>query len=89
MEDLVDEGFVPRTLLMEAASTGQIAMVNLLMQEYGADDTLVAPDGQTALRLAATNKQREITMFLLSRRLGAFKRIKCGLVSVHSLYGNG
>ncbi|KAG7441729.1 uncharacterized protein BT62DRAFT_997014 [Guyanagaster necrorhizus] len=65
MEDLLDEGFVPRTPLME-----------LCRREYGADDTLVAPDGQTTLRLAATNKQREITMFLLSRRLGAFKRIK-------------
>ncbi|KAK0439513.1 uncharacterized protein EV420DRAFT_1341856 [Desarmillaria tabescens] len=72
----LDVGLVPRTPLMEAASTGQIAMVKLLMNEYQADDTLVSPDGQTALRLAAANKHRDIVAFLPARRLGAFKRIK-------------
>ncbi|KAK0184398.1 hypothetical protein F5146DRAFT_1075474 [Armillaria mellea] len=73
---LLEDGIIPCTPLMEAASTGQIAMVKLLLQEYGADDTVVAPDGQTALRLAAANNHREITNFLPVRRLGAFKRIQ-------------
>ncbi|KAK0220789.1 hypothetical protein EDD85DRAFT_941823 [Armillaria nabsnona] len=76
MDNFLDKGMVPRTPLMEAASTGQIAVVKLLMEEYGADDTAVAPDGQTALRLAAANKHREITSFLPARRLGVFKRIQ-------------
>ncbi|PBK68100.1 ankyrin [Armillaria solidipes] len=76
IDRFLDKGMVPRTSLMEAASTGQIAVVKLLMQEYGADDTAVAPDGQTALRLAATNKHREITGFLPARRLGTLKRIR-------------
>ncbi|KAK0220798.1 ankyrin repeat-containing domain protein [Armillaria nabsnona] len=76
IDHFLDNGMVPRTPLMEAASTGQIAMVKLLMKDYAAEDTLVALDGQTALRLAAANKQREITAFLPSRRLGAFKRIR-------------
>ncbi|SJL15846.1 uncharacterized protein ARMOST_19351 [Armillaria ostoyae] len=76
IDHFLDNGMVPRTPLMEAASTGQIAMVKLLMKDYAADDTLVALDGQTALRLAAAHKQREITAFLPSRRLGAFKRIR-------------
>ncbi|KAK0437307.1 hypothetical protein EV421DRAFT_2038253 [Armillaria borealis] len=57
IDHFLDNGMVPRTPLMEAASTGQIAMVKLLMKDYAADDTLVALDGQTALRLAAANKQ--------------------------------
>ncbi|KAK0184388.1 hypothetical protein F5146DRAFT_1170985 [Armillaria mellea] len=76
IDHFLDKGMVPHTPLMEAASTDQIAMVKLLMKDYAADDTLVAPDGQTALRLAAANKQHEITAFLPSWRLGAFKRIQ-------------
>ncbi|KAK0214328.1 hypothetical protein IW262DRAFT_1405579 [Armillaria fumosa] len=76
MGPLLDRGIILRTPLMEAASTGQIAMVKLLMKDYTADDTLIAPDGQTALRLAAASGQREITAFLPSRRLGAVKRIR-------------
>ncbi|KAK0468594.1 ankyrin repeat-containing domain protein [Armillaria novae-zelandiae] len=76
MGPLLDRGIILRTPLMEAASTGQIAMVKLLMKDCAADDTLVAPDGQTALRLAAASGQHEITAFLPSRRLGAVKRIQ-------------
>ncbi|KAK0468604.1 hypothetical protein IW261DRAFT_1612869 [Armillaria novae-zelandiae] len=66
MGPLLDRGIMLRTPLMGAASTWS--------DRY--DDTAVAPDGQTALRLAATNKHRDITGFLPARRLGTFKRIQ-------------
>ncbi|KAJ7594225.1 ankyrin repeat-containing domain protein [Mycena floridula] len=64
-----------RTPLMKAAEMGNLALVKLLV-ELEADDSLVAGDGQTALRLAANARHREIVAFLPGRRSGALKRIK-------------
>lgn len=63
-----------RTPLMVAAATGRLALVKLLTQEFGADDAVVAPDGQLALRLAADNGHREVVEYLPARRGGAWRR---------------
>lgn len=55
---------------------GQLVLVRLLMEQYHCDDTLVAPDGQTALRLASQNGRREIVDYLPARRSGGFRRWK-------------
>ncbi|KAF2798555.1 ankyrin [Melanomma pulvis-pyrius CBS 109.77] len=65
-----------RSPLMRAAETGNLTIVKLLMETYGADDALVAPDGELALRLAASNGHREIVDYLPSRRRGGWKRWK-------------
>ncbi|KAF7546923.1 hypothetical protein G7Z17_g8083 [Cylindrodendrum hubeiense] len=65
-----------RTPLMMAAETGHLALVKVLMEDYGADDSLVAPDGAIALRLAATNGHRDIVRYLPSRRAGSWLRWK-------------
>uniref|UniRef100_A0A0B7KE63 Uncharacterized protein n=1 Tax=Bionectria ochroleuca TaxID=29856 RepID=A0A0B7KE63_BIOOC len=49
-----------RTPLQLAAQQGRLALVKVLVEDYGADDSLVAPDGYIALRLAAKNGHREI-----------------------------
>lgn len=41
-----------RTALQLAAALGNLNLVNLFVDAYGADDALVAPDGELALRLA-------------------------------------
>lgn len=63
-----------RTALQLAAETGNLAIVKILMQDYGADDSLIAPDGALALRLAAANGHREVVEYLPARRGGAWKR---------------
>lgn len=63
-----------RTPLQLAASLGHLILVKLLMEQYHCDDSLVAPDGQIALRLAAENDHREVVDYLPSRRNGGFKR---------------
>ncbi|KAL5321251.1 hypothetical protein ACEPPN_012065 [Leptodophora sp. 'Broadleaf-Isolate-01'] len=65
---------VMRTPLQLAASLGHLILVKLLMEQYHCDDSLVAPDGQIALRLAAENDHREVVDYLPSRRNGGFKR---------------
>lgn len=65
-----------RTPLQYAAAVGNLAMVKVLMEEFGADDSLVAEDGQIALRLAAENGHREVVAYLPARRAGAWKRWK-------------
>lgn len=65
-----------RTPLMVAAEHGHLALVRVLMDDYGADDSLIAPDGAMALRLAAINGHREIVAFLPTRRGGALLRWK-------------
>lgn len=65
-----------RTPLQLAAEEGKLAMVKLLLETYHADDSLIAPDGQLALRLAAENGHREIVDYLPSRRGGGWKRWK-------------
>ena len=59
---------------MLASSLGHLILVKLLIEHYHASDSLVAPDGQIALRLAAENNHREIVDYLPSRRTGGFKR---------------
>jgi hypothetical protein len=66
--------FPERTPLQFAAETGHVAIVKILMGEYGADDSLIAPDGALALRLAAANGHREVVDYLPVRRGGAWKR---------------
>ncbi|PPQ90645.1 hypothetical protein CVT25_006628, partial [Psilocybe cyanescens] len=66
-----------RTPLMVAASIGSLPLVKLLFEPpYSADDTIIAPDGQIALRLAAENGHRAIVEYLPSRRIGHFLRFK-------------
>ena len=62
---------------MLAASMGSLPIVKLLFEPpYSADDALVAPDGQIALRLASDNNHRAIVDYLPSRRAGGYLRFK-------------
>jgi len=62
---------------MLAASVGSLPIVKLLFEPpYSADDALVAPDGQIALRLAAEGNHRAIVDYLPSRRAGGYLRFK-------------
>jgi hypothetical protein len=62
---------------MLAASIGSLPIVKLLFEPpYSANDALVAPDGQIALRLAAENGHRAIVDYLPSRRAGGYLRFK-------------
>jgi predicted metal-binding membrane protein len=62
---------------MLAASIGSLPIVKLLFEPpYSANDALVAPDGQIALRLAAENDHRAIVDYLPSRRAGGYLRFK-------------
>jgi hypothetical protein len=67
---------VLRTPLQQAASLGHLVLVKLLMEHYHCDDSIVAPDGQIALRLAAENGHQEVVDYLPPRRLGGFRRWK-------------
>ncbi|KFY26673.1 hypothetical protein V493_03944 [Pseudogymnoascus sp. VKM F-4281 (FW-2241)] len=73
-----DEGtiYVIRTPLQHAAALGHLVLVKLMMETYHCDDSIVAPDGQTALRLAAENNHQDVVDYLPSRRLGGFRRWK-------------
>ncbi|KAK5999249.1 Ankyrin-3 [Cladobotryum mycophilum] len=64
---------VNRTPLQLAAAEGKFDLVKILM-ELGANDSLITPDGQIALRLAAENGHRDIVDFLPARRDGAWNR---------------
>ncbi|KAI1131104.1 hypothetical protein F5Y10DRAFT_234258 [Nemania abortiva] len=70
------EDRVYRTPLQLAAAKGSLAIVKLLIDDYSADDALVAPDGELALRLAAANGHREVVAYLPVRRGGGFRRWK-------------
>jgi len=65
-----------RTPLQLAASKGSLLIVKLLLGDYGADDSIIAPDGETALRLAAKSHHSEIVEYLPIRRGGGFRRWK-------------
>lgn len=65
-----------RTPLMLAAATGQLAMVRMLVEEFGADDGAVGPRGETALRLAADAGHADVVRYLPARRGGAWRRIR-------------
>ncbi|GAB1311347.1 Ankyrin [Madurella fahalii] len=69
-------GAAPRTPLMVAAARGNLALVRLLVEDLGADDAAVAPDGQLALRLAADAAHRHVVDYLPARRGGAWRRWK-------------
>ncbi|KAM0211400.1 hypothetical protein ACHAQI_005356 [Fusarium lateritium] len=76
-DDIVrPEDFPKRTPLMVAAERGHLALVKVLIQDYGAKHELIAPDGAMALRLAAVNRHREIVHFLPHVRGGSWKRWK-------------
>lgn len=68
---------VERTPLMLAAATGQLVIVRMLVEEFGADDAVVGPKGETALRLAAEAGHRDIVRYLPARRGGAWRRVRC------------
>lgn len=70
------EAHPERTALQEAAGRGNLAIVRVLMEEHGANDALIAPDGALALRLAAKNGHREIVQYLPARRGGGWQRWK-------------
>ncbi|KAK3986933.1 ankyrin repeat domain-containing protein 50 [Cladorrhinum sp. PSN332] len=65
---------IERTPLMYAAANGNLALVRLLMEDFHADDGIIAPDGQLALRLAADAGHRDIVEYLPARRGGAWRR---------------
>ena len=66
-----------RTPLMLAAAQGNLPIVRLLHEPpYAADDALVAPDGQIALRLAAAGGHTYIVAYLPAQRGGALRRCR-------------
>lgn len=65
-----------RTPLQVAAAKGLLSLVKFFMEECGADDAVVAPDGQIALRLAAAGGHREVVRYLPARRGGGWRRWK-------------
>ncbi|KAE9390933.1 ankyrin [Gymnopus androsaceus JB14] len=65
-----------RTPLMEAAVYGRLTIVRLLVEQYGADPGLVAPDGQTAFRIAKDAGYRDVADYLPANRKGVMRRIK-------------
>ncbi|RGP81734.1 hypothetical protein FLONG3_119 [Fusarium longipes] len=65
-----------RTPLMVAAERGHLALVKVLIEDYGAKHDLIAPDGAIALRLAAGNRHRDIVHYLPNFRGGSWKRWK-------------
>ena len=66
-----------RTPLMCAAENGHLNICKILCETAFSDPMLVAPDGQTAQRLAARNGHREIVQYLPANRAGALLRLKC------------
>ena len=48
----------------------------MLIEEFGADDRILSPDGALALWLAAKNGHRKVVEYLLLRRRGAWRRWK-------------
>lgn len=65
-----------RTPLMLAAATGQLVIVRMLVEEFGADDAVVGLKGETALRLAAEAGHRDVVRYLPARRGGAWRRVR-------------
>lgn len=66
-----------RTPLMAAAEQGNLNICKILCETAFADPMLVAPDGQTAQRLAARNGYKEIVLYLPANRGGVLERLKC------------
>ncbi|KAH8814661.1 hypothetical protein DL96DRAFT_1820810 [Flagelloscypha sp. PMI_526] len=74
--DTIDALYSARTPLMEAASVGNLAIVKLLVEQHGVDPLLVAPDGQTAFRLARDNGHAAVAEYLPATNTGGLRRIK-------------
>jgi hypothetical protein len=70
------EEIIRRTPLMVAAEKGNLTIVKLLMETYEADDSIIAPDGELALRIASSHGHRDIVKYLPSRRGGGMRRWK-------------
>ncbi|KAM0327014.1 hypothetical protein ACHAQA_006137 [Verticillium albo-atrum] len=70
------EGGPQRTPLQHAAAEGRLPLVKVLLEDLGADDALVAPDGEIALRLAARGRHAEVVAYLPARRAGAGLRLR-------------
>ena len=67
---------------MLAASRGSLSIVKLLYEApHSANDALVAPDGQIALRLAAAGGHAAVVAYLPPRRAGGFLRFKAANAS--------
>lgn len=66
-----------RTPLMCASEQGNLNICKILCETAFADSMLIAPDGQTAQRLAAKNGYKEIVEYLPAHRGGAWLRLKC------------
>lgn len=73
---VLERSKVLRTPLMIAASQGDLPTVMWLMEAYGADNSIVAPDGQLALRLAAEAGHEHVVAYLPTRRGGMYRRWK-------------
>lgn len=66
-----------RTPLMLAAAQGALPLVHLLhAPPYAANDALVAPDGQIALRLASAGGHTHVVAYLPARRAGGLQRCR-------------
>lgn len=65
-----------RTPLMVAAAEGNLPLVKLFLDIWGADDSLIAPDGQLGLRLAAEGGHSEVVAYFPLRRGGGWRRWK-------------
>ena len=65
-----------RTCLMVAAAQGNLTLVKLFVDVYHANDALIAPDGQMALRMAVERGWKEVVEFLPARRGGGWRRWK-------------
>lgn len=74
-----------RTPLMCAAEQGNLNICKILCETAFADPMLIAPDGQTAQRLAAKKGHKEIVQYLPAHRGGAWLRLKC--ISFHKWMG--
>ena len=66
-----------RTPLMHAAEQGNLNICKILCESAFADPMLIAPDGQTAQRLAARNGHREVVDYLPANRGGVYLRLSC------------
>ncbi|KAH8814662.1 hypothetical protein DL96DRAFT_1820811 [Flagelloscypha sp. PMI_526] len=72
----IDVLYSARTPLMEAASIGNLAIVKLLIEQHGVNPLLVAPDGQTAFRLARDNGHTVVADYLPATSIGGMRRIQ-------------
>jgi hypothetical protein len=66
-----------RTPLMCACQMGNLNICKILCETAFADPMLIAPDGQTAQRLAAKKGHKEIVEYLPAHRGGTMLRLKC------------